>query len=101
MNNDQLNETIIFSFEVFLGLDNLTLMHSQRVQKLALFLGKTMKLTSDELNALGVGALLHDVGKQYIPQEILQKHTPHLDILYSLIDLYKFVYILIHIFYSL
>jgi len=76
MNNDQLNETITFSSEVFLGLDNLTLMHSQRVQKLALFLGKTMKLTSDELNALGVGALLHDVGKQYIPQEILQKHTP-------------------------
>lgn len=61
---------------VLAGLDPSTLSHSQRVRKLALNLGENLALTSDELTTLSWGALLHDVGKQAVPEEILLKKTP-------------------------
>ena len=47
--------------------------HSYRVARLALAIGKEMDLPPRELFVLGVGSLLHDIGKMRIPREILVK----------------------------
>ena len=57
-------------------LDNWTFerrSHSYRVARLALLIGEQMGLTDRELFVLGVGSLLHDIGKMRIPREILVK----------------------------
>ena len=58
---------------VIVGLDQETYYHSVRVQKLAVALGRRLGLHSQELETLSLGALLHDVGKQKIPDHILHK----------------------------
>jgi diguanylate cyclase (GGDEF)-like protein len=47
--------------------------HSQRVQILSIFLAKKLGLSRDELAVVGMGALLHDIGKIGIPDSILMK----------------------------
>lgn len=39
-------------------------------------IGRELKLSSEELSLLGMGALLHDIGKFNIPESILEKKTP-------------------------
>jgi len=53
--------------------DEYTALHSLRVCILALAFGRHLEFSIDELNVLGVGALLHDVGKMKVPNEILNK----------------------------
>lgn len=53
--------------------DEYTALHSLRVCILALTLGRHINLSEEELNLLGVGALLHDVGKMKVPSELLNK----------------------------
>jgi GAF domain-containing protein len=50
--------------------------HSQRVTKLALAIGRELKLSPEELTSLERGALLHDVGKIGISDNILRKTGP-------------------------
>jgi HD-GYP domain-containing protein (c-di-GMP phosphodiesterase class II) len=50
-----------------------TYQHSLRVGLLCLDLGLEWHLKPPELNILGVAGLLHDIGKQRIPKEILSK----------------------------
>ncbi|MDQ4042324.1 MAG: HD-GYP domain-containing protein, partial [Actinomycetota bacterium] len=47
--------------------------HLRAVSRLALRIGLKMSLPSDQLDALSLGALLHDVGKIGVPDRILQK----------------------------
>ncbi|MHB1285552.1 MAG: HD-GYP domain-containing protein [Leptospirales bacterium] len=47
--------------------------HSYRVARLALMIGEQMNLSERELFVLGVGSLLHDIGKMRIPRDILLK----------------------------
>jgi diguanylate cyclase (GGDEF)-like protein len=47
--------------------------HIEAVSRLALRIGLKMSLSSDELDALTLGALLHDVGKIGVPDPILHK----------------------------
>ena len=47
--------------------------HLRSVSQLALHLGERMRLSTQELESLVTGALLHDVGKIGIPDTILQK----------------------------
>lgn len=49
--------------------------HSMNVMVLSLLLGKALKLTEDEMKSLGLGALLHDVGKSEVPPRILRATT--------------------------
>ena len=54
--------------------------HSLRASKLALLIGNEMQLTEDRLLALKFASFLHDLGKIFIPSEILNKYgklTPH------------------------
>ncbi|NMG43371.1 DUF3391 domain-containing protein [Aromatoleum toluvorans] len=46
--------------------------HALNVMALSLMLGKTLRLSEEEMRHLGLGALLHDVGKQEIPPRILR-----------------------------
>ncbi|MBC8062809.1 MAG: HD-GYP domain-containing protein [Clostridiaceae bacterium] len=55
--------------------NNYVFYHSVNVSVLSLVLGVAMKLNKDDLYLLGVSALLHDIGKKFIPNEILEKTT--------------------------
>ena len=50
--------------------------HAREVARLALLVGLEMGLSGLELDALELGALLHDVGKVGVPSEILAKPGP-------------------------
>lgn len=47
--------------------------HVRRTQIYAVETGKLMGIGSDEMNALKIGALLHDIGKLAVPDHILNK----------------------------
>lgn len=47
--------------------------HSQNVCKISTELGKIMGLSEGQLNELRIAALLHDIGKIKIPNEVLNK----------------------------
>lgn len=47
--------------------------HSRRVAGLAVMLAQEMGLKEDEINSINRGALLHDIGKMAIPDNILLK----------------------------
>ena len=53
--------------------DSVTGGHSIRVSHYALMIGRAMGLDQDELVALELGALLHDIGKMGVPDHILSK----------------------------
>lgn len=70
--------------ELFLGVintlvniietkDEYTRGHSERVTKISLAIGKAIGLDKKEIETLHVSALLHDIGKIAIPEEILKK----------------------------
>lgn len=48
-----------------------TYLHSLRVAKIAYSLGQDLKLAEDELNILAASGLLHDIGKLYVDNTIL------------------------------
>ena len=50
--------------------------HTQRVMRLAEALGESMGVEAGELVHLRRGALLHDIGKMSVPDEILKKEGP-------------------------
>jgi putative two-component system response regulator len=55
--------------------DTYTKVHSLRVRDLALAIGRALRLSAETLDILAGGALLHDIGKIGIPEEILNKPT--------------------------
>jgi len=55
------------------ALDKYTLDHSLNVAILSLRLGVALNMSYEDLYELGVGALLHDIGKIFIPLSILNK----------------------------
>jgi putative nucleotidyltransferase with HDIG domain len=53
--------------------DNYTFTHSVNVSVIALTLGRACQLDNETLQVLGVGSLLHDLGKLKIEPEIIKK----------------------------
>jgi putative nucleotidyltransferase with HDIG domain len=53
--------------------DPYTAGHSERVSTLAVEMGRSMALNDEELDVLRLGALLHDIGKIGVPDEVLGK----------------------------
>jgi diguanylate cyclase (GGDEF)-like protein/putative nucleotidyltransferase with HDIG domain len=53
--------------------DSYTAGHSRRVQRLALAMGRELRLDPEALEALGHAALFHDVGKLAVPDNVLLK----------------------------
>lgn len=54
-------------------IDNYTYLHSVDVCIYSVIAGKSLNLTNDELKELGLGSILHDIGKCKIPLSILNK----------------------------
>ncbi len=50
-----------------------TYSHPMNVAVLSMMVGKEAGLSSDEMTALGMGALFHDIGKARIPKKLLKK----------------------------
>lgn len=50
--------------------------HALNVTMLALILGKEAQLSAEAMRALGIGTLLHDIGKKKIPGQILMNKSP-------------------------
>lgn len=67
------NPDALVWFNQLKNKDEYTSEHSLRVCILALTFGRHLELSEPELNILGLGALLHDIGKMKIPLEILNK----------------------------
>ena len=56
------------------SFDDYTFTHNINVATISLFIGEALGLSKDDLFELGMGCMLHDVGKINIPIEILNKN---------------------------
>ncbi|MFN3651031.1 MAG: HD domain-containing phosphohydrolase [Armatimonadota bacterium] len=71
---NRLNEAIISSLAMAVDAkDRLTRGHVDRVRTYATRLGEALGISADELQALRIAAILHDIGKIGIPERILCK----------------------------
>ncbi len=51
--------------------------HSLNTTVLAMVIGRSLQMSGSELRDLGVGAMLHDVGKALLPSSVVMKRGPH------------------------
>jgi len=65
--------------------DPYTAGHQQRVSQLARAIAQEMELDAEQIEGLRLGAIIHDIGKIYLPAEILSKPTKLTDVEYALI----------------
>jgi putative nucleotidyltransferase with HDIG domain len=56
--------------------DPYTAGHSERVSALSVSIGRALELGQEEIEVLRLGALLHDIGKIGVPDEVLRKPAP-------------------------
>ncbi len=68
--------------------DPYTAGHQQRVTKLATDIGREMNLSEESVEALGMAASVHDIGKMYVPSEILSKPARLTAIEFSMVKLH-------------
>jgi putative two-component system response regulator len=70
-------ENVLFSLAKSVeAKDRYTQDHVDRVCELAVAIGKEMRMSTGDLEALRFGATLHDIGKMGIPEGILNKPGP-------------------------
>jgi len=67
------NPTALIWLTQLKNRDEYTAIHSLNVCVLSLFFGRSIGLSTDQLEDLGTGALLHDIGKLKVPLEVLNK----------------------------
>ena len=67
------NPDALMCFAQLKRKDEYIALHSLRVCILALAFGRQLGLSRDQLEVLGLGALLHDIGMVKVPEEILGK----------------------------
>lgn len=67
------SDDIIVSLAEIRSIDDYTFGHSVNVGILSIITGISMNYTRDKLFDLGLGAILHDIGKTRIPLDILNK----------------------------
>ncbi|WP_243299166.1 HD-GYP domain-containing protein [Bacillus litorisediminis] len=67
------NQDIVTLMNDVIVYDEYIFSHSFNVTLYSLAIGIELKLSSSELELLGLGAILHDVGKMTVPTEILLK----------------------------
>jgi len=63
----------LFALSMLKDYDNYTFTHSVNVAVIALTLGRACDLTPERLRTLGLGSLLHDLGKLHIDRDIITK----------------------------
>lgn len=67
------NKNVMVNMVDIKSFDEYTYHHSVNVCILSIIMGISLDLTKDELTCLGMGALLHDIGKVFIHQDLLNK----------------------------
>lgn len=65
-------EVLSIMSDIFIS-DDYLFSHSVNVTMYAVALASEMKMTQKQIRQLGLGAMLHDVGKVFLPEEILKK----------------------------
>jgi HD-GYP domain-containing protein (c-di-GMP phosphodiesterase class II) len=68
------SEDVLVNMLDIKNYDDYTFEHSVNVAVYSIILGKSLNFNVRDLKKLGVGAILHDVGKILLPQEILLKN---------------------------
>jgi PAS domain S-box-containing protein/putative nucleotidyltransferase with HDIG domain len=68
--------------------DPYTAGHQERVTRLASAIAVEMGLTEDRIEAIQIAGGIHDIGKLYVPAEILSKPTKLSDLEYSMIKMH-------------
>ncbi len=63
----------LFALSMLKSYDNYTFTHSVNVSVIALAVGRACGLSEEQLRILGLGGLLHDIGKLKIELEIINK----------------------------
>ncbi|MGM0593269.1 MAG: HD-GYP domain-containing protein [Pseudomonadota bacterium] len=69
------NENTLVWLTLLKRKDEYTSFHSINVCVLSVLFGRYLGLSEDELRVLGLGALLHDIGKMRVPLAILNKSS--------------------------
>jgi putative nucleotidyltransferase with HDIG domain len=69
-------ETLIILANRLEGQDRYTRYHVERISSYALEIASSMGWQERKIKPLRFGAILHDIGKNYIPGEILRKNGP-------------------------
>lgn len=67
------NPTVLYNLIDMKKQDEFIYEHSVNVCVISSIIGKKMDLARDKVKQLAIGALLHDLGKVYVSQEILNK----------------------------
>lgn len=68
------SQQIVNQMQKLKNYDEDTFLHSIRTARIATQIGKGVNLLPNEIITLTTAALLHDIGKMYIPIEILNKN---------------------------
>jgi PAS domain S-box-containing protein/putative nucleotidyltransferase with HDIG domain len=69
--------------------DPYTAGHQERVTRLARAIAQEMRLAGERVEAIEIAGVIHDIGKLYVPAEILSKPTKPSDIEYSMIKMHS------------
>ena len=81
-----LNEDVLLNLVSLKSTSNYTYEHSVNVSVICIALGKMLGFNKDQLYKLGMGGMLHDVGKTLIPSEIINKPGSLTDHEYKIIQ---------------
>jgi putative two-component system response regulator len=85
----QMSQTVVFAFaQAVEAKSPFTRGHSQRVMNYALALAQRLNLSSDQMETLRKGALVHDIGKICVPDAILNKPGSLTDEEYDIMKLH-------------
>lgn len=71
--DELLNEDILSGLNSIKSFDNYTFEHSVDTAVLSIIIGKKILLTKDKLKQIAVGEFLHDIGKIFINEAIINK----------------------------
>jgi|WetSurMetagenome_2_1015567.scaffolds.fasta_scaffold00699_2 HD-GYP domain-containing protein (c-di-GMP phosphodiesterase class II) len=72
-------EQMLINMTAIKDYDEYTYYHSVNVSILSIAIGLRLGLSRKRLSELGISAMLHDVGKLNIPDNVLNKETPFTD----------------------
>lgn len=80
-----LEETVIALAATAERRDPYTAGHQRRVAQLAFAIAKEMELDKDKIEGMRMAAIIHDVGKVYVPAEILSNPNKLTDVEFNII----------------
>jgi HD-GYP domain-containing protein (c-di-GMP phosphodiesterase class II) len=80
--------SVLITFSPLRILDEYTFTHSTNVCILTLAQAMALKIKEDLLHDMGVAAMLHDIGKIFVPEEVLNKQGKLTDAEFELIKLH-------------